>query len=261
MRDVCSMLLWCILFSSTACSTNSGLSSSTDRDASLSTGDRNVASCIAAYCNSANTVIREPIEYHHPDVLPLLSRETDANNILGKYTVSPTTVHDLESKTETDLNATSTVVEQADTSRTLTANANNPESFKVAHCVIEDAPSTEVVSTSERTIIDPSRPPVLLPSRSHVTVTDMENASVSGEREQLHLQPSEVAVSNGKNSFQPTDDSCDLATPSQAEQEEQPQEVITNCVTVLPTISTTVVEKLCTGMVRNPDVVTTGIIV
>jgi len=161
---------------------------------------------------------------------------------------SPTTTHD---EPETDLNTT--VVAEPDTSRTLTANANNPESFKITqNCMEEDAPSTEVVTTPERTDIVSKHPPVLPPSH----VMDMEDASVSGEREQLHLQPTGAAVTDGNNLLQPTEDSCDVATPSQAEDgthqhEQQQQEVTTNCITMSSITAAT--DKLCTGIVAPPD--------
>ncbi|XP_065896963.1 uncharacterized protein [Dysidea avara] len=248
-----------------SCSTNSEHSStSADRDAS--TGDRCVATLAAANLEGINTVISpQTLEYHHPESNPILPGETNiSTNIdsitLGRDTTAPwpTTACDEPENTETDLNTT--VVAEPDTSRTLTANANNPELFNITqNCTEEDAPSTDVVTTTERTDIVSNRPPVLPPSQSHVM--DMEDASVSGEREELHLQPAVDAATDGKNILQPTEDSCDVATPSQAEdgihqQEHQPQEVTTDCVTMSST--TTATEKLCTGIVPTPDVVTTS---
>jgi len=134
---------------------------------------------------------------------------------------------------------------ESDISRTLTANAHNPESFNITHnCTEEDATSVEVFATPERADIVSNHPPVLPPSQSHV-----EDASVSGDREQLQLQPTVEATCTDRKRMQPTEDSCDVATPSQAEQEQQPQEVTTNCVTMSSTATAT--EKLCTGIVAT----------
>ena len=238
-------------FPSTANSDHS--SSSTDRDASTGSG-RGVAAIANAYLEGINTVIkRQTLEYQHPEGTPTLPGETNVDLItLGKDITAPwpTTVHD---EPETDLNAT--VVAEPDTSRTLTANANNPELFNITQsCTEEDAPSTEVVTTPERTDVVSKHPPVLPPSQSHVM--DMEDASVSGEREQLHLQPTGAAVTDENIFLQPTEDSCDVATPSQAEDgihqhEQQLQEVTTNCVTMSSTTAAT--EKLCTGIVAPRD--------
>jgi len=243
------------IFFPTACSTNSDHSStsaSADRDAS--TGDRGVAAIANAHLEGINTVFRpQTLEYQPPERTPTLPGETNVDLItLGKDITSPrpTTARD---EPETDLNTT--VVAEPDTSKTLTANTNNPESFNITqNCTEENAPSTEVVTTPERTVIVSNHPPVLPPSQSHV----IEDASVSGEteREQLHLQPSGAAVTDGNNMLQPMEDSCDVATPSQVQedihQQEQPHKVTTNCVTMS---SSTVSGKLCTGIVAPPDVV------
>ena len=131
---------------SLACSTNSSANSdlsslvSMDRDASIGAANENVS--------ESKVIIPGSHALEHPYLTKLLTEdngvlETRKNLLNGQV--------ESESKEEPDVNNDTTSIE-ADTSATLTANANVLESFKMqqpSHICVEYAQNSEVVESFE----------------------------------------------------------------------------------------------------------------